>query len=206
MRLRRAIIFSICTIPVLCGILLWTSLADNNLVPDFCLWAIWPLGDWLLEGNTPNIYWPLIGVAKGFFWGFIVEFFFATSKSIWSANEFHSVISNGQQEIQTPAHLPVTFAGLACFACFFLTVESARFLETKTIYLVPVLASFTTLHFSRIMPETAKAIRIIYLLLLSCLLFACALILFVAAFCILMLLSRNHLAWATPLYGNPVFY
>jgi putative copper export protein len=91
MKLHRVIIFSLCAMIVVLGLFLWLvwydDVLDANLRPSIlenafgwvCVVALWPFfaAAAILNGDPPKwIYWLLLWIVSGLFWGLIIEFLF----------------------------------------------------------------------------------------------------------------------------------
>jgi hypothetical protein len=95
---RRIIISSLFAMVVVLGLYLWLVLCYDDIMPQdkdyppsvvenefswVCVLALWPA--WIVEillGHDPvtRIYWPLIWIVTGSFWGFVVELLFVWRK------------------------------------------------------------------------------------------------------------------------------
>src|SRR6185436_10139427 len=88
MKFRRLILFSMCAMVVAFGMILWLGfwygdILDANLKPSFweeafqrvCAVVCWPFvaTSWILGHDPERIYWLVLLIVTGLFWGFVVE-------------------------------------------------------------------------------------------------------------------------------------
>jgi hypothetical protein len=97
MRLRRAIIFGLCAVPVLMLMTFYLFVADDIMPQDppltftqagsvcVCLLVLWPfeVTYWLLRHYPAEIYWMPLWLVTGLFWGVVVEFFMMVKRRLW---------------------------------------------------------------------------------------------------------------------------
>jgi L-asparagine transporter-like permease len=118
---------------------------------------------------------------------------------LFSLGRFRFMSSNTQPETQTPSQRAIVFASLACFGCFILIKFCAMsdywifdgYAQWLIVVGFPIFASSLILYFSRVHRELVFFLRVLWIFMISGLIFIGVLITFAIPLLVIGLLTKN---------------
>lgn len=183
-RWRRVFVLSLGANLVLLGMFYWiVSFYDHDssgTLADDGLWAVWPLGDFAMNGDLPQIYWLPLWILKGLLFGFMLESLLVLGQHVRANLAALTMPLDEPPEANQP---PFGAAGASCLGCMvvaylvtmpLLTLYPSRLTEWLVLMLytiAPLSGAFVVLYFSGWYHQRPIAGRLFSIIWRSCVVF-----------------------------------